>query len=525
VPSDIPAEKKREIITRWLKGDAKDRISSMTGVGTGAITRVVNDWKKELNSAITETYKTVGNEVFSKGSIPMDIVDAAKVLRTLQKQGIELAKFDSFLGDIAEVWKASGFSSEGFQDMIKQIHQLSKNEAISISQLPDYVQKLQDSRKNLEAEISEMERKKQILESTSKEIETEFSQKKVALDEFSQIKERLMQFGLSVDNVRELAEIVNNAQKLGYDSSMIIRILSNIESAEKEKDVLDLENKKRLELQEQLRAKLLSIEQMIEANKETIDLLEKLDKLGFGEEDFKELSSLIEAIAANESIENSAAKNNLIEYFKVYNNDKQQIQQEIDNLNAELDRKQLELGALESTYLQNKNIADIIERLQSRGFNETILAKLGVIVDLHGIELDSLTQDLQTYGSLRRSIRELTRSKVVLEEEERLLRHKLVATEDQRQRLLTIINETLRSSASKSTNSTSTTIVYDKEVGDLKHLIRASKGEDVSLDELKVSTEKAIDIVCEKLASRSITKAFLQHAKRALEYEVEQETH
>src|SRR5207247_10295200 len=96
---------------------------------------------------------------------------------------------------------------------------------------------------------------------------------------------------------------------------------------------------------------------------------------------------------------------------------------------------------LEADYQNEKAILENAKQLISIGLNKQWLKKLQNLIDAYGIDLDSLAGELQQYQSLKSTIDELQRTKTTLEEEERLLRQKVVAYEDQRLRTLSLINQ------------------------------------------------------------------------------------
>jgi hypothetical protein len=42
---DLP---RMEIITRWLKGEQRDKIASAMGLGAGTISAIISEWKAEI---------------------------------------------------------------------------------------------------------------------------------------------------------------------------------------------------------------------------------------------------------------------------------------------------------------------------------------------------------------------------------------------------------------------------------------------------------------------------------------------
>ncbi|HET7285101.1 MAG TPA: hypothetical protein VFI70_10485 [Nitrososphaeraceae archaeon] len=52
--SKLPAHTKSLVIQQWLEGVQRDLIAANNGVSAGAVTNVVNEWRRGLGSAIID---------------------------------------------------------------------------------------------------------------------------------------------------------------------------------------------------------------------------------------------------------------------------------------------------------------------------------------------------------------------------------------------------------------------------------------------------------------------------------------
>jgi hypothetical protein len=187
-----------------------------------------------------------------------------------------------------------------------------------------------------------------------------------------------------------------------------------------------------------------------------------------------------------------------------------------------LKEKEDKFNMLEADYQNEKAILDNAKQLISSGLNEQWLKKLQSLIDAYGIDLDSLAVELKQYQSLKSTIGELQRTKTALEQEEGLLRQKVVAYEDQRLRTLTLINQLIvRSSrpAFRSQASAEPPSAQKTESDELSELIRAANNEDINLEKFRISAQKAIDIICSNLPKNSPARMVLEHAQLALRRE------
>ena len=54
---------KMEIITRWLKGEQRDKIASAMGLGAGTISAIISEWKAEIGIPNANTLRQFSTEL------------------------------------------------------------------------------------------------------------------------------------------------------------------------------------------------------------------------------------------------------------------------------------------------------------------------------------------------------------------------------------------------------------------------------------------------------------------------------
>ncbi|MGH9992481.1 MAG: hypothetical protein ACREAZ_07540, partial [Nitrososphaera sp.] len=207
-----------------------------------------------------------------------------------------------------------------------------------------------------------------------------------------------------------------------------------------------------------------------------------------------------------------------------YAND-QELKKRIRVLESLLQEKEERFKSLGADYQNEKAVLDNARKLISSGVDELWLGKLRAIIDAYGTDTEMLAGDLKNMQGLKTKIDELSRTKRALEEEERLLRQKVVAVEDQRLKTLSLINNMIvnpqRSLSPR--QQAAQDAMHQKgaagEAGGLKELVRAAIGESVNSIEFMNSAQRAVDIICSKLQKNSPARVVLEHALRALRYE------
>ena len=141
--------------------------------------------------------------------------------------------------------------------------------------------------------------------------------------------------------------------------------------------------------------------------------------------------------------------------------------------------------------------------------------------DLFKVDLDTLADDLKKYRTVKDAARKAIETRARLEFEELELKHKLIALEEQRQRLMSSMKELFDESKSelKISGASSPDVAGEGLVRELEPLARKMRGEIVDLEELKVSLSLVIDAILNTLDPQSLTRKILDHAKLALKHE------
>jgi hypothetical protein len=222
VPSHIPEEKKREIISRWWKGDSRETISSDTGMNAIAVTSVINEWKREIGSAVAEAYKGLGSELIGKDSSPADILEGIKLMQILKRLGAGSEVYKSFLDDFYRFCISTGASPEALANVEKQVFELAKLDDITIYQAPAHLENLMNQKDELQKEIEDIQKKKWALEQELLLKEQNYNRIKESFSELVTVKDQLSQHNLSLGDISSLSDMIGNIRNHGYDAATAV---------------------------------------------------------------------------------------------------------------------------------------------------------------------------------------------------------------------------------------------------------------------------------------------------------------
>lgn len=471
------------------------------------------------------TRSVIDNQVAEK------ISDVTKALEEMRALGLELGGLKEFTTSLHKLAVASGVAPNVLTSIIKEVNTLCEGKRISLAHAQKHIQELGNRKNTLVKEVEDLDKKKQSLQIDLSLKELEYSTSRQTLSEYLDTKKQLEEHKLSFKDISKLVTMINNAAEQNYDSSTIVKTLAELKLEHDNREEIETEIESLLDSKRTLQEKLLTLEQEIANRQKMIASAEELSKLGFDFQELDKLHSAIKMIAETRNMGLASARNQLLSDLEGYYANDHELRKRIRILESLLQEKEEKFKMLEGDYQNERAILDNAKKLISDGFDRQWIEKLQVVIDAYGIDLELLSEELKQKQSLKANINELQRTKVALEEEERLIRQKVVAVEDQRIRTLSLIQEmikgTTKSSRVSATSSSTQTRqrADDAEIitiaGELGELIRAAQGNDINEGKFKVSAKKAIDIICSRLEKNSPARVVLEHALIAFRYEEE----
>jgi hypothetical protein len=443
----------------------------------------------------------------------------------MKKLGLDPAGLGKFIASLHKLAVASGVSPENLAFLIREISELSEGQRMSIPETRRFLQQLDVKKKTLTKQVADLVKRKESLHVEINLRALEHSASNETLSEFARIRKRLDEHGLSLTNLSEFVSLIYFAKEQGYTPSALVSILSDLKFKQENRKEVEAETERLLDTKRSLQDRVLALEQELSGVQQKLKAAEELKKLGFDLKELEELSGVIRTIAKIRNIDVSAVKNQLLSDIQGYYANDQELRKRIRILENLLQEKEEKFNLLESDYRNEKAILENAKNLIAAGVDQGWLEKIRDVAEAYGTDIDSLAGELSTRQGLKASIEELVKTKKALEEEERLLRQKVVAVEDQRLRTLSLINNLIvnapRSVSSQRQPGSQTQQENVRQINELNELIKAANGESIDIKEFMISSKKAIDIMRVKLPKDSPARVVLKHALLALRYELD----
>src|SRR6478672_8589422 len=391
--SKLPDHTKSLVIQQWLQGVQRDLIAANNGMSAGAVTNVVNEWRRGLGSAIIDDLRELGVTFRKVGITPAQCALGFRIVMMIAKLGVK--KEDDLEPFILHVYNNCidlGVSPDNVASHIKDLLEFSKNtnnNAVPLSQLSDFIQQKTNEKKKLEQEIQTL--KDEIKTLNEEKLDSEHRHASalqnenitaVELKSYSDLKEELGQYGIPIHDVSKFAKAVRGISQKGYDVGKVIEEFSELESTRSnywdyKNSIPDLKIKC-----DGLNQECSKLEQSVNSCKQKLSLNNELQSMGFGIKELKLLRNTIKEIAdANNNIPPDQAQKKFYKDIEEQYDDKLSFESQLNKLRSEIATVSNNLTFLRTATLAQPLVGPSLQRLFSKGLSEQDIVELANIFE------------------------------------------------------------------------------------------------------------------------------------------------
>ncbi|HEY7571475.1 MAG TPA: hypothetical protein VH796_08900 [Nitrososphaeraceae archaeon] len=557
---------KENVIRLWLQGYQRDSIANELHLGTGTVSSIVLEWRSNIGIPDVGSIRQFATELHGLGLSASECALGCRILEIIKKLGINERDFELFANSVYRYCSERNIPPADIVNISEQIS--LSNHPVPISQLPEYIQSQSDEANKLKSEVKAL---KEEIEAAQNEKDRILQNSKLTseiVEEFAQSKDLLLEYGLSLKEVHNLAKVIHELDYCKHDAATIINKLSTIEDLEKTECGLQervfAENERLRKVTEECSY----YEQQLISHKLALGLCQELESLGIGLKELKLLRSLV--------VEISSSHNNLSPEFafKKFFRDiecqydkKLAFQVKLTSIENRLLKSKKELHDLSIEYAKKKDVLDILAELNGYGITQENIIQWSQIIKENSLNLSVLGSDLLKYGQIRNAYNSLSTNVQNLKAEEDDLKKRLnnrrnaIARMDDIHKLVleqfTASMETLTITSVNKINYTTNTSIksmqnheqqikltgenvittlqnlerkvaeqFDllQKIGstfEFSPLIKAARGQEVDANDLKSATIRAIDIMISRLngMENGITINRLGQARNSLKSE------
>ena len=129
---------KMEIITRWLKGEQRDKIAAAMGLGAGTISAIISGWKAEIGTLNADALRQFSTELRRLGITASQCVLGCRMHGVLRKIGVDDENLESFVSQVYQRSQSKGITPQAIVECSQEI--LSMADKTPITRIPQYIQ-------------------------------------------------------------------------------------------------------------------------------------------------------------------------------------------------------------------------------------------------------------------------------------------------------------------------------------------------------------------------------------------------
>jgi hypothetical protein len=516
-----------------LEGKLRNDIAAENGLSDGAVTNIVNEWKHNLGFSLANDLRELAVTMKRVGVTAPQCAVGFRVAMIMLNMGVKEDDFESYILDIYNRCKNVGLKPENIASHLKDLLELSTTN-IPFSQIPNHIKQKTEEKEKLEKEVKKLKAQKEILnleKSYSESVRDQAlqDQRMTAADLkwYSDLRAELRKYGIPVDDIPKFAKAVNGMREYGCDVGKVISEFSESQSLETRRKMLQ-DSVRMLQSELNYLSQQCSLAQnTLNSHRSTISALEDLETMGFGVKELKILWHTINEIAVANNIPLYEAQQ---KFFK-------DVEEQYDNklgFESKAQNIQLEINKLSEQNSKLPLVGPLLAKLVQSGVNEHDIINVAYIFNTHigsksnTIDIQLLISDLHKYGPIKSVIQQLSQDKDNLENQIASLKIRKQDLDRQNQviavlsiYLKQIVEFYCRSAAALFRNEIKRMVLIaaflwcyylsslqyeallqvNGGISTFIALIRAAKGEDVPILEIRMSVIKAIEIMIGKLGT------------------------
>lgn len=364
---------------------------------------------------------------------------------------------------------------------------------------------------------------------------------------FLDLKNELKKYEIPVEDVAEFTKVVNGIKQQGYDLGKVIMEFSDFDSRVKRHKML-IESLQMLENKcTDLKQESSILENAVNFHKQTITKYNELEAIGFGLKELKALWYTINEVAVANNISMKEAPRKFFKDIEEQYDNKLGFESRVDSLRLEVNSLGHELIRIRADLLAHPLVGSALIRLIQSGVKEQDIINIAHIFETVSngnsstTDMQLLIAELNQYKTIKAIIQRLNQESVELknqinsfnmQKQELQMYYQLVLPMSIYYIIQLVASyhgsvHLLRNKINGLLSIAVFTIYYlfnlqAQQLHKLNYpeiftdLIRAAKGEDVPVTQLKIPIAKAIEIMMEKLNSNGRLSEVLSEARSEL---------
>jgi predicted nucleic acid-binding Zn-ribbon protein len=459
LPTKLPENVKSAVIQQWLQGSARDLIAVDTGLSAGAVTNIINQWRRGLSYPLADDLRELAVTFKKIGITATQCALGFRLATIMIKCGVNELEFEYFISDIYNNCKKLDIPPDKIAYYMDELLKFSKD--MSLSQISDYIKQKTNEKSKLEKDIEDLQEKIKQLKEEKLAAEELYnaslengSRTAAILAWYVKLKTELDRYKIPLEDVSLFAKAVSRLGQYGYDTDKIMADFSELDFLKRQLQfyrniIPDLENK-----YEKLNEECTSLEQTVNSHRQRSSVYDELEQMGFGLKELKLLWHTITEIAEANNISSEDAVHKFFKDVEEQYDDKLGFESKLDRLRSDAVYFNQEIDSLRSTLRTQPLVGPALQRLFENGIKEQDIIELAIIFGMYSsshsgsgrggggnnpINKQTLISELNKYGSVKAMMQALDQRNDELKNEVASLEAKKTELNNRNHRILSIL--------------------------------------------------------------------------------------
>src|SRR5215467_1160232 len=386
MPAKLPENFKSLVIQEWSQGIPRDEIAKNNGISAGTVTNLVEEWRCALGLYAANELRDLAVTLKKVGITPAQCATGFRVTMMMNRLGVAIDSFESFMNDIYNGCNAIGLSPQKISSYLADLMEFSKT--TPFSKISEFVWQKIEEKKGLEQEIERLNDHIKILKEEKLDSENELNSilhneiiSSVELKSCSDLKKELLQSGLSIKpDLSKFVKAVQATKQKGYDATRIVKEFSDLDSLKREhwsyqESIPELKMK-----YDKLSQEYSNLEQLVNSYNQRLRLCHDLENMGFGFKELKQLYNTFNEIALANNISQYDAHQKFFKDIEEEYDDKLGFELKLDKLHSEISTTSDNLNILRAASFALPVVGLSLQKLHSKGLNEVDIVELADIL-------------------------------------------------------------------------------------------------------------------------------------------------
>lgn len=430
MPAKLPSPLKSQVIQKWLEGQPRNDIAAENGLSSGAVTNIVNEWKRSLGFALADELRELALAIKKTGMTTSQCALGLRVASIIQKIGVNENSLETFITEVYNRCKDLGLSPENISSHMEDLLDFSRGAVVRLPNMADYIEEKTDQKKKLEEEIGKLKSQKEILLEEKRDVEssrdTTLQQARMTTSElnwYRDLKAELKKYSIPIEDISKFAKIVHNLRGYGYDGEKVLEEFAELQFLRSNIPLLRKTGQSFERSIDNLKQQESALQALVNMHNLTISTYQHLEVLGFGLKELDYLRNMITEIGLANGIPVEHALKKFLRDLEEQYHKKLGFESKVESLRVEVEKLNQQQSRLRAELLLLPLIGPKLVKLTQSGVSEQDIINISAVFEKYIAEVDrqSFVTELEKYGGLKSTLQKLSDQASKLRTEQDLL--------------------------------------------------------------------------------------------------------